>query len=139
MRRTLLAVLFLLTSHYTLATNLCSPLSDYRQTIEEHFQLGQLSSMLSKQQAITIVLDNEYDEQTPRRRLKLSPPEARNWLDTLINSSETRLAPTPVRCQNNGCRYHVPELTLHHAIYLLGWQRQLNKKCSVILLHLMLG
>ncbi|WP_374336208.1 hypothetical protein [Leeia sp.] len=139
MRRSLLAALLLLTSLGSLAHRPCPSPTLFQPQVKQHFEQGQLTALLDRAQPVTVVLDNEYDEQTPRRRLHFSPAEARRWLDAQLSGSETRLVPEQVRCNQRGCRYTAPELTVHHAVYLLGWQYTAGRCPRLNLVHLMLG
>jgi hypothetical protein len=92
-------------------------------------------------QQIRVVLENEYDEANPTVTLTFKNlAELSKWFFEKHEYSEHMIIPSAAVCRAEGCKYQLPESTLHHGIYLLGFEtRQVGRCTSFTQLHVHWG
>lgn len=90
-----------------------------------------LANKHGESQGLQLVLENEYDEENPTVVLEFkSVAELSTWFLEKHEFSERMIIPSPVNCGSDGCTYALPELTLHHGIYLLGFEARKIGRCT---------
>lgn len=124
----------------------CQPthIEGLRKDVENAFLsksfLG-IANKYGESQRVQVTLENEYDDENPTVTLEFkSIAELSTWFFEKHEFSEHMLIPSPVHCRGEGCTYALPKLTLHHGIYLLGFEARKVERCtSLTRLHIQWG
>lgn len=123
----------------------CEPTSieGLRKEVEKAFSSKSFLgvSKYGESQRLRVILENEYDEENPTVTLEFrSISELSAWFFEKHEFSEHMIIPLPVRCRGVSCTYALPELTLHHGIYLLGFETRKVGQCTPLTqLHIYWG
>lgn len=115
-----------------------------RKDVEEAFSSKSFSSIAARygeSRDVQVTLENEYDEENPSLNLEFKNISALStWFFEKHGHSENLIIPSPVVCRPAGCAYQLPELTLHHGVYLLGFEIRKAGECTLLTrLHIYWG
>ena len=79
---------------------------------------------------VWIKVENEYDEKKPTRVVKFENVlELSAWFHEIHHHDPTMIIPEKVSCNISSCVYELPEQTLHHGIYLTGFDSERVAGC----------
>jgi hypothetical protein len=104
-----------------------------KSNLETAFKTADFTHLTKQLQSspLELNIENEYDEAQPIKRLKFKNlADLSLWFTNEYQFTEHRLIPLAVVCSNQTCNYALPELTLHHAIYLRGFKLKQSTQCS---------
>lgn len=116
----------------------CEPagIEGLRKDVEQAFSAKSFASIADKygdSPGVQLTLENEYDEQNPTTRLTFESIAALSqWFFEKHEFSEHMIVPSPLACRSESCAYQLPELTLHHGVYLLGFEAKRAGQCMVL-------
>ena len=89
-----------------------------------------LGDSIHRDQPITLKVENEYDEEQPISLYHFDELSAMSdWFYDQYQYAASMLIPMRLACDSFGCSYELPRTTLHHGIYLLGFQTKPGKQC----------
>jgi hypothetical protein len=128
------------------ACDACDPVNieGLRKDVEEAFLSKSFLSIANKYgdaQRVRLILEDEYNEESPTMSLEFkSISELSTWFFEKHEYAEHMIIPSPVHCRGNACTYAAPELTLHHGVYLLGFEtRKVGRSTPLTQLHIQWG
>jgi hypothetical protein len=113
----------------------CVPtnIESFRKDVEAAFRGKSFMGIADKHcnsQDVLVSLENEYDEENRAVILDFkSVPEMSKWFFDKHEQSEHMIIPSPAHCSGQGCSYDLPELTLHHGVYLRGFDISRSGRC----------
>ena len=114
----------------------CGPanLEGLRKDVEAAFLSKSLLGIATKycdSQGVRVTVENESDHENPTVILEFkSVSELSTWFFEKHEFSEQMIIPSPAHCRGEGCTYALPELTLHHGVYLLGFEARKVGRCT---------
>jgi hypothetical protein len=93
-----------------------------------------IADKYGESQQLQLILENEYDEESPTVIVEFKGiSELSTWFFEKHEFSEHMIIPSPANCDSEGCVYSLPELMLHHGIYLLGFKARKIGRCMPLI------
>jgi len=127
------------------ASAACKPadIDVLRKDVENAFStksFADIANEYGESQGAQVILENEYDDENPTVTIEFkSIAELSKWFFEKHEFSEHMIIPPRIECTVKGCAYELPELTLHHGIYLLGFEVKTGRCTSLLRLHIYWG
>jgi hypothetical protein len=79
---------------------------------------------------VTLTVEDKYDEDNPRRSIDFKDIlELSAWFHEMHESVSSMIIPEKVSCNLSSCSYELPERTLHHGVYLTGFEGEQVAGC----------
>ncbi len=79
---------------------------------------------------VWIRVEDEYDEKKPVRVIKFENIlELSGWFHEMHHHDPNMIIPEKVSCSSSSCIYELPSQTLHHGIYLTGFESEKVASC----------
>jgi hypothetical protein len=107
-----------------------------RMDVEAAFESRSLTQLVERYSApgpVQVRVQNFYDDDFPLQIRDFGDLAAlAAWFDETHESAPVMFVPEKAYCDEFECLYDLPDETLHHGIYLLGFESLLHKDCRVL-------
>jgi hypothetical protein len=82
---------------------------------------------------VALTVENEYDEDKPRRLIDFKNiMQLSAWFHEMHESVSNMIVPEVVSCNPLSCTYKLPQQTLHHGVYLTGFEGKRVAGCLTL-------
>lgn len=79
---------------------------------------------------VKLTLENEYDEDKPERLMEFEDIlELSAWFHEMHEPASSMIVPENISCVRFSCLYELPKQTLHHGVYLTGFESEQIAGC----------
>jgi hypothetical protein len=107
-----------------------------RKDVEAAFVAKSFAAIINtygSSSSVSLELGNDYDEDHPTKTLHFKNLSALSvWFHEQHEYTEHMFIPETVRCSVLSCKYEVPEVTLHHGVYLAGFKGHVVGTCTTL-------
>ena len=116
----------------------CEPnfVSDLRPELETAFKTTAFGALVDKYGgpgSVQIRLQNLYDDDNPLTIIRFDNLSGlATWFDEKHKHANSMFVPEKVTCREFDCNYVLPEQTLHHGTYLLGFETVMIGECTYV-------
>jgi hypothetical protein len=116
-------------------------IEDMRKDVEAAFLSKSFLGIADKygdSQPVRVILEVEEDPENPTVVMEFaSVSKLSTWFFEKHEYSEHMEVPSPARCGGEGCVYEAGGLSLHHGVYLLGFEaRKVGRSLQLTQLHI---
>ena len=106
-----------------------------RNDVEAAFRERSFAALTTKYAGATpvqLILENDSDDDPASLQQFANIAEFAKWFAEKHEFSAAMFIPHEVECDARKCTYSVPELTMHHAVYLQGFERAQRTGCTAL-------
>jgi hypothetical protein len=114
----------------------CEPagVQSLRKDVEQAFMSKSFNTIADKYadaKRVQVVIQNDYNDDRPLQIHDFaSIAELAAWFSKMFADHEQLFIPEQVVCRGRGCSYQLPGTTLHHGLYLQGFEARKTAQCT---------
>ena len=127
-------ILLALVTQQSLSCEFTEIKTTFRHDVEDAFEAKSFEALAEKYEAsgpVTFSSESEYDEENPTTTYEFPDILAfSTWFYDRHQHISSMIIPDQVACNYSTCVYELPELTLHHGVYLVGFARKEVARCT---------